>query len=77
MLQPKDTDLLAGYKNRTHIYAVYKRPASDLEIHTDWKWQDGERYSLQMELKRAWLAILVSDKIDLKIKNIISDKEGH
>ena len=32
---------------------------------------------MQMELKRAWLAILVSDKIDLKIKNIISDKEGH
>ena len=26
MLQPKDTGLLNGYKNKTHIYAVYKRP---------------------------------------------------
>ena len=32
---------------------------------------------MQMELKRAWIAILVSDEIALKIKNIISDKEGH
>ena len=27
--------------------------------------------------KKAWVAILISDKIDLKIKNIIRDKEGH
>ena len=30
MLQPKDTDWLNGYKNKTHIYAVYKKPTSDL-----------------------------------------------
>ena len=35
MLQPKDTDWLNGYKNRTHMYAVYKRPSSDLGAHTD------------------------------------------
>ena len=35
MLPPKDTDLLNGYKNKTHIYAVYKRPTSDLGTHTD------------------------------------------
>ena len=27
--------LLNGYKNKTHIYAVYKRPTSDLETHRD------------------------------------------
>ena len=27
--------------------------------------------------KRAGIAILISDKIDLKIKNITRDKEGH
>ena len=32
---PKDTDWLNGYKNKTHIYAVYKRATSDLETHTD------------------------------------------
>ena len=35
MLQPKDTGLLNGNKNKTHIYAVYKRPTSDLGTHTD------------------------------------------
>ena len=31
----RDTGLLNGYKDKTHIYAVYKRPTSDLETHTD------------------------------------------
>ena len=31
----KDTDWLKGYKNKTRIYAVYKRPTSDLGTHTD------------------------------------------
>ena len=30
MLQPKDRDWLNGYKKKTLIYAVYKRPTSDL-----------------------------------------------
>ena len=32
---PKDTDWLKGYKNKTHIYAVYKKPTSDLKTHID------------------------------------------
>ena len=28
MLQPKDTDWLNGYKNKTPLYAAYKRPTS-------------------------------------------------
>ena len=74
MLQPKDTGSLNGYKNKTHIYAVYKRPTSDLGTHTDWKWGDGKRCSMQMEIKRAGAAILISDKIDFKIKNVTRDK---
>ena len=31
----KDTDWLNGYKNKTHIYAVYKKPISDLKTHVD------------------------------------------
>ena len=34
MPQPKDTDWLNGYKNKTHIYAVYKKPTSDLRCST-------------------------------------------
>ena len=33
--QPKDKDELNGYKNKTPIYAVYKRPTSKLGTHTD------------------------------------------
>ena len=52
MFQPKDTDWLNGYKNKTHIYAVCKRPNSDLVTHTDWKCRDGKRDSVQMEIRR-------------------------
>ena len=51
MLKPKDTDWLNEYKNKTHIYAVYKKPTSDLKIHVDWKWEDRKIYSMQMGSK--------------------------
>ena len=35
MLPPKDTDWLNGYKDKTCIYSVYKRPTPDLGTHTD------------------------------------------
>ena len=52
MLQPKDTDQLNGYKNKTHIYGVYKKPILDLKTHIDWKWEDGKLYSMQIQSKR-------------------------
>ena len=67
MLQQKDTDWLNGYKNKTHIYAVYKKPTSDLKAHIDWKWEDGKIYFMQMgNESKAGVAVLISDKIDLK-----------
>ena len=74
MLQPKDTDWLNGHKNKTHIYAVYKKPTSDLKTHIDWKW--GWKNIFHANGKQKKVAILISDKINLKIK-IIRDKEGH
>ena len=32
---------------------------------------------MQMEIKRAGVAILILDKIDFKIKTLTRDKEGH
>ena len=32
---PKDKDWLNGYKNKTPIYALYKRFTSDQGTHTD------------------------------------------
>ena len=66
MLQPKNTDLLNGYKNKTHKYAVYKKPTSDLETHRlkvrGWK----NIFHANGKQKKAGVAILISDKIDLK-----------
>ena len=77
MLQPKDTDWLNGYKNKTHIYAVYKKPTSDLKTYRlkvrGWR----NTFHANGKQKKAGVAILVSDKIDLKIKKITRDKEGH
>ena len=35
MPQPKDKHWLNGYKNKTPIYAVYKRPTSKQGTHID------------------------------------------
>ena len=70
MLQPKDTDRLNGYKNKTHIYAVYKKPTSDLKTHTyrlkvrGWK----NIFHANGKQKKTGVAILMSHKIHLKIK---------
>ena len=32
---PKDTDWRNRYKNKTHIYIVYKKPTSDQKAHID------------------------------------------
>jgi len=52
MLQPKDTDWMNGYKNKTHIYAVYEKPTSGLKTYMDWNWEDRKIYSMQMGNKR-------------------------
>ena len=63
---------MGGYKNKTHIYAVYKRPTSDLGTLTD-KVRGQEKVFHENEnQKKAGVAILISDKID-----VIREKEGH
>ena len=65
MLQPKDIDLLNGYKNKTIIYVVYKRPTSDLGIHTQTESEGMEKdIPCKGNQKKAGVTILVSDKID-------------
>ena len=78
MLQPKDTDWLNGYKNKTHIYAVYKKPTSDLKTHNRLKVRGWKNiFHANGKQKKAGAVILMSNKIDLKIKNITGDKKGH
>ena len=66
------------YKNKTHIYALYKKLTLDFKTQIDWKWKDRKYiFHANGKQKKARVAILISDKIDLKIKNITKDKEGH
>ena len=41
--------------------------------HTDWKWEDGRRYYGNQ--RKAGVAILISDKIDFKIKSQVTKKD--
>ena len=38
-------------KQDPYIYAVYKKPTSDLKTQIDWKWEDGKIYSMQIGSK--------------------------
>ena len=77
MPQPKDKDWLNGYKNKIPIYSVYKRPTSKQGTHRlkvkGWK----KIFHANRDQKKAGVAILISDKIDFKIKTVERDKEGH
>ena len=71
MLQPKDIDWLNGYKNKTHIYAVYKthfRPRDTYRLKVrGWK----KIFHANGNQKKGGVVILISDKKDIKIKTII------
>ena len=76
MLQPKDTDWLNGYKNKTHIYAVYKRthfkPRDTYGMKVrGWK----KIFHANRNQKKFGVARLISEKIDYKRNNITRDKE--
>ena len=75
MLQPKDTDWLNGYKNKKQIYAVYKKPTSDLKTHRLKVRGMKNIFYAPGKQKKARVTIFISDKIDLKIKNSTRDKD--
>ena len=53
MHQPKDTGSLNGYKNKTQIYAVYKRPTSDLGTQTESEGME-KNISCKWKSKESW-----------------------
>ena len=78
MHQPKDKDWPKGYKNKTPIYAVYKRPTSKQgHIQTEREQLEKKIFWSNREQKKAGVAILISDNTDFEIKTMIRDKEGH
>ena len=77
MFQPKDTDWLNGYKNKTHIYTVYKKPVRPKDTYRPKMRGQKHIFHANEKQKKAGIAILISDEIDLKIKNLLRDKKGH
>ena len=80
MLQPKDRDWLNRYKNRTlgpYICCLQETPLRPQDTYRlkvrGWK----NIFHTNGKQKKAGVAILISDKIDLKMKNVTRDKEGH
>ena len=68
MPQPKDIDLLNGYKNKTHMYAVF---TSLLGTHYKLNVRGSKKiFHANGNQKKAGVAILITDKIDFKMKNI-------
>ena len=70
--------LVYGYKNKIHIYCCLQethfRPQDTYRLKVrGWK----NIFHENGEQKKAGVAILISDKIDLKIKKSTKDKEGH
>ena len=75
MLQAKNIDQ-NGYKNKTQIYAVYKRSTSDLGTYK-LKLRERKRiFHVKRNQKKDKVAILISDKTDFKINTAEKDKEG-
>ena len=79
MLQPKDTDWLNGYKIKTHInicclQETHFRPKDTCRLKVR---GCKNRFPANGKQKKAGVSILISDKIDLKIKKITRDMEGH
>ena len=58
--------LVEWIQNKTHIYAVCIRLTSEPETNTNWKWEDGKIFHANRNQKKTGVAILISDKIDLK-----------
>ena len=83
MLQPKDTDWLNELKKTRPIYMMSTRNLlqtykKSVFRHIQTETERMEKYiPCKWEAKERWSSNSISEKIDLKIKNIKRDKEGH
>ena len=76
MPQPKDKNWLNGYKNKTPIYVVYKRPPSGDTYRLKVKgWK--KIFHANRDQKKARVAILISDNIDFEVNTMKRHKRHY
>ena len=79
MLQPKDTDWLNGYKNKTHTYicCLQETHFRSRDIYR-LKVRGWEKvFHANKNQKKPGIAIFILNKINIKIKAVTRDKERH
>ena len=75
---PKRQRLAEWIQKQNPIYVVYKRPTFKTRDTYRLKLKDWKKvFHANRDHKKAGVAILVSDKIDFKIKAVKRDKQGH
>lgn len=52
------------------IGMLHSRVPFQIKRHTKTKCRNQKSYSMQMEANKSWAAVLISDKIDLKIRAV-------
>ena len=78
MLQPKDIDWLNGYKNKTiNICCLQESHFRSRDTYRLKVRRLKKVFHANGNQKKAGIAILISDKTDIKIKTVIRVKEGH
>ena len=70
MHKPKDKDWLNGFKNKTPIYAVYRRRTYTRETYRLKVKGLKKMFHANRDEKKTGVAILISDKIDFQIKAV-------
>jgi hypothetical protein len=67
-----------GLKNKTKPYVAYKRLISLKKINTGLESKAGKKvFHANGPHKQAGVAILISDKVDFRLKSIRRDNVGH
>ena len=78
MPKPKDKDWLNGYENKTPYICCLQETHLKTRYAYRLKMKGGEMiFHTNGDQKKAGVAILISDKIDFKVKAVKKDKEGH
>ena len=72
MLRPKDRDWLNGYKNQDPYIYCLQETHFRLKVR-GWK----NIFHADGKQMKTGVAILISDKINIKIKTITGDQEAH